>query len=563
MKMRKRAEDLLMGMRVTRWSWWTHWRELADFILPRRYRWLVTPNMMSRGQPINQHILDSTGTLSARNLASGLMTGCTDPTKQWFRLRINRIDSTQTSPISLWLAECERLLLLIFQESNFYSAAATFYFDLVVWGTALIIMYEDYENVVHFINPCAGEYYVDVDNKLEVCRVAREFTYTIDQTVQEFGLENCSRSVQQAYREGGANLSRELIIAHLIEPNNDGNKYGLDPEFTYREVYWEWGGSTSPQGGSASPPGFLRIKGYHEKPFACGRWDLVSNDPYGRSPAMDALPDIKQLQHEVRRKAQAIDKLVSPPMIADIQLKNQPASLIPNGITYVAGQMSQPKPGMAPIYTVQPPVKEIMEDLNEVRERIGRTFFNDILKTASQYETRSNVTAMEWDMRKAESMVMLGPVLERITGEFQDPTVERVFAMAARAGILPPPPPEIAGAHINLQFVSMLERAQSAAAMSGIERIFAMAGNLASADPQAMDVVDFDYGLTKSSHLLNNDPKLIRSPEQLQQIRADRQKQQQAQQQAEMAEKLAAGAKTLSETDVGGGQNAMQMMAGQ
>jgi len=62
------------------------------------------------------------------------------------------------------------------------------------------------------------------------------------------------------------------------------------------------------------------------------------------------------------------------------------------------------------------------------------------------------------------------------------------------------------------------------------------------------------------SSLLNNDPKMIRSPEALATIRQQRAQQQAQAQQAEMAEKMAAGAKTLSETDVGGGRNALQQM---
>ena len=104
--LRRQVEGRLIGLRVNRYSWWVHARELADYLLPRRYKWLITPNMMSRGSPINQHILDSTGTLAARNLASAMMSGMSSPTRPWFRLKINRIDSTQTSPTALWLAEC-------------------------------------------------------------------------------------------------------------------------------------------------------------------------------------------------------------------------------------------------------------------------------------------------------------------------------------------------------------------------------------------------------------------------------------------------------------------------
>lgn len=545
---RRYLEGRLIGLRVNRYSWWTHWRELADYFLPRRYKWIVTPNQMARGAPINQHILDSTGCLSARNLASGLVSGKSSPTQNWFRIKIGHIDSTETSPISLWLAEVERLLYLIFAESNFYNAIAVFYHDLVIFGTASLLIYEDFDNVINCINPCLGEYYVDIDGKYRPVVFYREFTMTVYAVVKEFGIENVSAPVRKLYESNdGANLARELIVAHAIEPNDSrAREFGISPRFKFREAYWEWGGSTSPQGGAASPPGFLRKTGYHEQPNITARWDIVSNDAYGRSPGMDALPDQKQIQLETRRKAQAIDKMVNPPMVADIQLKNQPASLLPGGITYVSGYTSSGKPGFASAYDSKFPVQEITEDLNEAKERIGKTFFNDVLKVASQFETRSNVTAVEWDMRKSEALVMLGPALERIDFEALKPTLERVFAIANRAGVFPPPPPEIQGQLMNIEFISMLQQAQQAAAAGGIERLFQLAGGLVGVDPASMDNIDVDYGLDKYSSLMNNDPKLIRSPTALAQIRQKREQDQQAAQQAALAEQLSKGAANLS-----------------
>ena len=561
---RRHAEGYLIGLRVNRYSWWVHARELADFLLPRRYKWLITPNQQSRGAPINQHILDSTGTLAARNLASGMMSGITSPTRPWFKLKIGRIDSTQTSPVSLWLAECERLMMLVFQESNFYNSIAVLYFDLVVFGTGIMLIYEDFDDVIHCYNPCFGEYYLDNTAKMRPEIFYREFVYTISQLVGEFGIDNVSPSVKRLWETGkrsGAQLTREIIVGHGIEPN-DPPAYGIPKQFKFREVYWEYGGSSGTQGGPTGPPGILRKRGYYEAPHVACRWDLVSNDAYGRSPGMDALPDVKQLQQETRRKAQAIDKMVNPPMVADIQLKNQPASLIPGGVTYIAGMMSSTKPGFAPVYEVKPDVSAMMEDLNEVRERIKETFFNNLFQTISQYETRSNVSATEIDARRAESLVLLGPVLERIQDELLRPVIDRTFAMMTRANIFPPAPPEIQGHDIQIEYVSMLATAQSAAATSGIERLLQIAGGLAGVDPAVMDNIDIDYALDKYSILVNNDPKIIRSPDQLAQIRTQRQKDQQAQAQAAQAEQLAQGAKTLSETNVGGGKNALQSMTG-
>ena len=553
----------LIGMRNNRYSWWTHWRELADYFLPRRYKWIITPNQQTRGSPINQHIIDNTGTFCARNCAAGLLSSKTPPTRPWLKLMVNRLDSTGSNPISLWLAECERLMYLVFRESNFYYSIAQFYYDLVIFGTAAMIGYEDFDDVINWYNPCAGEYYVDINGEFKPCILYREFTMTVAQVVDEFGEDNVSAPVKVAYNErGGAARTREIIVAHAIEPNDDGKDFGIPRSFKYRECYWEWGGSTSPQSGQQMPPVFLRKRGFHEQPAAIGRWDIVSNDPYGRSPAMDGLGDQKQLQLETRRKAQAIDKMVNPPLVADVQLKNQPASLLPGGVTYVSGFAQTGKAAIASIYDTKFPINEITEDLNEVRDRLKKVFFNDLFQVASQFETRSNVTAFEWDMRKSEAMLMLGPVMERLDHETLKIIVDRQFNIMSRAGIFPPPPAEIQNMEINIEFVSMLGQAQDATAAGAIERVFSFVGTLVGVDPAVMDKVDTDYAIDKYSTLLKNDPKIIRSEDAVKQIRETRMQQQQQAQQAEMAEKLAAGAKTLAETRPGPG-NALGMMMGQ
>ena len=278
---------------------------------------------------------------------------------------------------------------------------------------------------------------------------------------------------------------------------------------------------------------------------------------------MDALPDIKQLQQETRRKAQGIDKVVNPPMLADIQLKNQPASLLPGGTTYIAGMLSTGNAGMTTAYgNWRPDIKTIAEDIAVVQARIKQTFYNDLFQVASQFETRSNITTVEWDMRKSESLVMLGPVTERLYNEVHKPTIERVWAMMVRAGIIPPPPPEIAGRELDIEYVSILATSQNAAQAGSIERVFQIAGQIAGIDPAIVDNIDFDTALDIYSSLLNNNPRMIRSPEALAQIRATRQQQQDAQQQAQLAESYAKSAQAAGSIDVGGGQNLLSKITG-
>lgn len=115
---------------------------------------------------------------------------------------------------------------------------------------------------------------------------------------------------------------------------------------------------------------------------------------------------------------------------------------------------------------------------------------------------------------------------------------------------------------MTIDFVSMLAQAQQATRAASIERVLGMAGNLVGVVPDAMDNIDIDYSLDKFSSLLNNDPKMIRSPEELGKIRTQRQQQNQQAQQAQIAQQLSQGAKNLAGIDVGGGQNAAQKLLG-
>jgi hypothetical protein len=218
-------------------------------------------------------------------------------------------------------------------------------------------------------------------------------------------------------------------------------------------------------------------------------------------PAMVALGDIKQLQQETKRKAQAIDKMVNPPLMADVQLKNQPASVLPGGVTYINNLANNP--GMKPIYTVMPPVQELMQDIKEIQERIKVIFFNDLFMMFQnlQAEPRS---AAAVDARREEKLVMLGPVLERFENEALDPAIERIFGIMLRGGLLPPPPPELHGTFVKVQYVSMLAEAQRATGTAAIERVLATAGNLAGVDPTAMDVVDVRECLQEYGMLLGS-----------------------------------------------------------
>jgi len=549
-RLREHCDQLLIGMKTDRYSFWTHWREISDYILPRRYKWLITPNQGNRGSPINQRIIDNTATVAARVLSAGMMSGITSPGKPWFKLTTGDSGLDDKPPVKLWLSEVQRRMEMVFAHSNFYTSLATLYGDLGVFGTSVMIIYQDYNDVIRCFNSALGEFFLQNDDRQDVSTMGREFVLTVKQVAETFGLENCSPTVRGAIETGGAMLTREIIIGHLIERNNEYVPQAPGVKgMPWREVYWERGTDQNL---------LLRVRGFHDKPFIAPRWDIVGNDAYGRSPGMDALGDVKMLQVEQKRKAQAIDKHVNPPMIADVAMKNEPASMIPGGVTYVTNPSSTI--GFKPAYQIAPDFSGLVEDIKEVQERIKITFFNDLFMMISQLDTVR--TATEIDARREEKLIQLGPVLERFENKALDPAIDCVFGIMLRGNLLPPVPEELSGQAIKVDYISMLAEAQKAASTAAIERLFGFAGNLAAVKPEILDNLDADEAIEEYADMLGVSPKVIMSAAKVAQIRNARNQQQQAAMAVQSSAPLAQGAETLSNIDVGGGQNALQRMVG-
>lgn len=540
-----KKKALLGAMKNDRQPYWTLWRELANYYLPRRYSWLESGAETRVRNAKNPYILDGTGTLAARTLSSGMMNGITSPSRPWFRLRINNMDDEAETPARIWLDDVARRMQLIFAESNFYNCIAVMYLDLVVFGSAAMLIYEDFDNVIHCFTPCLGEFYFSQNDKLQVDGFAREFNYTVQQCVQRFGEENASETVRSAWKEGGAARQRSLRITHLIEPNDDGQ---LDSRYRYCEYYWETSGIAGQ---------ILSKKGFTELPGLFPRWDLAGNDAYGSSPAMEALGDVIQLQHETKKKAQGLDKMVSPPMVADIQLMHRPTALQPNGITFVAGANNS---GMKPAYQIQVPLLELSQDIASIQNRIREIFHNPLFTMISQLDTVRS--AAEIGARREEKLVMLGPVLERFENEALDPAIKRVFNIMWRAKLLPPPPEELQDADIEIQYVSILSSAQAATGVLPIEQFLTFVANTASLDPKVINVPDFEEAVRIYGRDTGVPARIMKSKELVAQANAAQDAQAAQAQAAAQGQQIVEGAKTASETDVGGGQNMLQRMMG-
>ena len=538
------------ALKSERSTWWSHYQELSDFILPRSGRFFIQDR--NRGQKRHNNIYDNTGTKALRVLAAGMMAGMTSPARPWFRLATPDADLNKSPAVKEWLSLVTKLMLDIFSKSNTYRSLHSGYEELGTFGTMSSIIMPDFDNVIHHYPLTAGEFCIAQDWKGNVVTLYREFQKTVGEMVTEFGRDNCSTVVQNLWDRGS--LDSWITIIHAIEPRTDRDASKRDNKnMAWKSVYFELNGAKDK---------FLSESGFKNFPAIAARWASSGGDVYGNSPGMDALGDIKQLQHEQMRKAQGIDYMTKPPVQVPANMKNRDVDTLPGGISFV--DMAGPAGGIKTAFDVRIDLNHLLGDIQDVRERIRGAFSADLFLMLAN-STNSAMTATEVAERHEEKMLMLGPVVERLHSEMLDPLIETTFEHMLAAGIVPPPPPELHGMDLNVTYVSMLAQAQRAIATNGVDRFVGNLGQIASFKPDIIDKFDSDMWADKYSDMLGVDPEFIVPSDKVALIRNQRLQQQAQQQKVAMAEQAASAAQklgTVATPNGNAGSDVMQAFSG-
>jgi len=526
--LRKQLMSRHKVLKTDRSSWDSHWKELSDFLLPRSGRFHLGNN--NKGDKRHNNIIDSTGTRALRVLAAGLLAGMTSPARPWFRLSIKDTDLADYDPVKRWLADVTMQMQLVFSRSNTYRSLHSMYEELGCFGTAGALLLDDFDNVVHHYSLTAGEYAIATDYQGRVNTVYREFEKTVAEVVREFGIENCSNTLKDQFDRG--NLDGYVGLIHVIEPRavRDLNKRDAK-NMAFKSCTFEASGNEDK---------YLRESGFNRFRGLFPRWSVTSTDVYGSSPGMEALGDVKSLQQEQLRKGQAIDYKTQPPLAVPTAMQSKGVQRLPGGITYT----DNPTASIKSLWDVNLDLSHLKEDIVDIRQRINEAFSVDVFMMITNTNS-SRMTVPEIAERHEEKMLMLGPVLERLHNELLEPLIEITFDSMMKAGIVPPPPAELDGIELDVEFVSMLAQAQRAIGINGIDRFTASLGAMAQFKPDVLDKFDTDRWADQYSDMLGISPDLIVPSDKVALIRESRaevQKQEAglaaANQQADTAQKL-------------------------
>lgn len=521
-------------LEAERTSWLSHWRELAYYMVPRVSRFLASPASGNRGDKINQHIYDNTATRSVGVLNAGLMAGVSSPARPWFRLRTPDPKLNDLHSVRTWLHQVEEALRDVFNQSNTYRTLRQLYRELGVFGTASSLMLPNYDRVIHHYPMTAGEFALGVDDEGRVDTVYRKFELQVGALVKWFGLENVSEGTRSLYM--AKNLEAWRTVIHAVEPRRERDPLKLDNKnMPWASIYTE---------GIGAEDKLLRESGFKFFPAICPRWEVNGGNAYGDSPGMNALGDVKQLQHQQLRKSQGIDHDTLPALQAP---PNTTVTQTPGSVTFIATG------GEARVRRLFEPgtitLGELREDIEDVRARIKMAYFEDLFLLITSTRGTQPPTAREIAERHEEKLIMLGPVLESLHDEALAPLVEGAFFHALNAGLIPPPPPEMANQPLVIKFVSLLAQAQQIIGLSAIDRFVGTILSIAPVKPDVLDKLDADQLVDSYADALGVDPSMVVADENVAILRAKREQQQAAVAAAQLAPDVAKAAKDMSGVD--------------
>lgn len=542
----------LASLQTERQSFMSHWRSLSDYFLGHRGRFMVEDRNKGARRDFKLH--NNTSKRARRTLASGMMSGVTSPARPWFKLQTLDPDLSEFPPVKQYLTDVERLMLVVFAQSNLYDTLHAAYSELGTFGNAPVMCVEDFDNVVRFEIATCGSYYLGANDKHLIDTVYREFDMQADVMAKRFGFENLSPNTQRLIEQG--NGQKWVTVVHAIEPNEDYVKDSpFAREFPYASIYFE----KSDQRKGAE--GVLRFAGYQEFPYMVPRWDVTGEDVYAtHSPGMDALGDTKELQYWEKQNSKALEKQVDPPMVGDGSvIDRDTASLFPGDVTWAKGASSGRSPFM-PAYEIRPDYAAVENKIQRIEHRISQAFYEDLFLMLAEID-RAQITATEIAERKEEKLLMLGPVLERLNNELLDPLIDRTYNIMARAGILPEAPPDISGQELQVEYISVLAQAQKAVSTQSMERFGLYVRGLAELNPEVLDKVDFDESVEQYADAIGVSPKILRQQEDVEEIRAQRQQQMAAAQAAEQANSVADTAQKLGDSELDDGRTGLQVVS--
>lgn len=477
------------------------WDEIQRYVVPWRD---PVQGATSRGEKQTNKIFDSTA-VNALTIASAAMHGMTTPSSsRWFSLRHPIPALNERVEVGAWMEESSKRVMTALQQSNFNQSSQEMDSDLLAFGTgAMFIRVKDPVRGLPFpglqfrtLSP--GSYVVVENEDGFVDTIYRKMRMSVWAIVRKWGLENVGREIQELWEQ--KKFDQRKFVIHAVLPRKKGVQTANDLRVPRKERPFTSLWMVTSSDGTHSvgnhmgiglmngAPHVLMEDGLFEFPFFVPRWRLMSGEVYGRSPIIDALPDIRTLNQAVEYRLQAWQLAIAPPIATRDRGVIGDVRLAPFGRTNVRGN---PREAIMPIdIGANFNVANFQEE--QLRDQIRKALFIEQIQSA-QSQGLTPKSATEVSINFEMMTRILGPVANRLQPEFLSPLVTTTFRMLQRHDALPPAPDELVeqGGDLGVLYEGPLARSQSIQEVDAISRWLQVALPISEVNPEILAWVDF------------------------------------------------------------------------
>jgi hypothetical protein len=503
-------------LQAERQPWESVWKEVWEVINPTRLFYGADGKQKDK-KP--KPLYNSRGIKALNTASSGFLGYTASRQTQWFKLALTG-QAMELPGARRWLEQCEQIMTMEFNASNFYEALGELTPDIHAIGTGIIYSEEDIKNR-RVVFQCRHPLAVWIAENIygEVDTVHEDVFITYKAAMERFELSDDRQEL------GKKNPYEYIILKHTVIPATDEWRAAAkaDPKMPYISVWYD-----------ADEEEILDIGGYWEFPFVVSRYMKNPGEPYGRGPGIDALGDILGAQQMTKSRLRLAQLIADPTLAVPEELEGQD-DVIPGGRIYMPPNSGRIEP--VQIGANYP----VTLDTEQRTDEIISDHFNIQIYMMLQ-QSQGQMTAREVIERTGEKAAILGYVTGRFNTEVLQPLIKRTFNIMVRAGKLPPPPEALVKIiqpyGIDIEFMGLMAQMQkkyynSNSIQSSLEYIGAMGQMF----PEALDNVDGDGLLRSALESVGTPAAAVRDTEDVQELRMA--KQQMMQQQQAMEQEMA------------------------
>lgn len=425
-------------------------------------------------------VFDATAIDAVELLASHLMAELTPPWSPWFYFVAGyEINKDIKDELVSELEYCTQHVKSVLEISNFYTELHQAYMDLIIGGTACILLEEsDVENMadIHFKTLPLRSIYLSEDTKGSLSTLVWQQNISVETWISRFSSDIPNNS--------NNNIQNSIPIINHYHKKTDEKGYWHDSYYL---------------DDSENEQRIDRIS-YDFAPFIAFRWLKIAGETYGRSPVMKALPDIKTANKvvELSLKNASIavagiwqaddDGVINP---ATIQLK--PGAIIPKAL------------GSAGLTPLKPPGRFDLSQLllDSLHQRIRRSLLVDRMTSIpSQQQTATEVLERAKDISH-----VLGATYGRLFSECLSPLIHRINLLLAKKGVFPKLP--IDGKKIAVKFLSPLNSANQGRAIAPVVNYLRTMSSIHPRFIDSLSIADINIWIAKNLDLPSDFQLLI------------------------------------------------------